>query len=869
VLKSADLLRLFGAPESAHNAGRGRPARRAARPLLLLFALGAAIGVAAGTGSGRTLMFGDEDHRLYELHGTWHRMFDWGFAEQAPVVVWVLALVVLGLIGLPYVWVACWSLPDRGFALARPVGLLLVGWLVWLFAGAGIVDFSRRSIAGAIGVVAAGAVVLAAPRRQTFVAWTRARWKLILVEEGIFWTLFGAAVVIRWLNPDLWHPTRGGEKPMDLAYLTAVVKSTHFPPYDPWFAGGQMNYYYFGFVLVAVLVKLTSIVPYVAYNLAVPTLFAFLGSCAFTVTLGLVGDSGGRRHRRAGLFAAGLLGTLFVAVAGNLGEIRVLVDRISGRVPIEWWYWNPTRVMHHPIGEPGPITEFPAFTYLYADLHAHAMALPYTAVLLALAIAQLRRRDRPKRADVGAVGAFLLLALVLGALWPLNTWDVPTYALLAVLALALAWYASPRPAPLAGAVTLVLRCALLIGLAYVLFLPFHRHYSGVFAGVARWHGGRTRLNDYLTIHGLFLFVIVTAILVDLATSTDLGPVARFYRTGLQSWDRIGRFRDLHRLLVRASPAYSAARLLPPAAAVLALVLVSIGDYVPALAAVLVTLTCLALFRRPRAGVNRTAQERWRFTLLLFLVGLLITVGVEFLVAKNIDVGRTNTVFKFYLQVWVLWGIAAAVSAHRLYAQPAGDRRLWQLSWRIAFIGLLAVACLYPILATRAKVGDRFDTTVGPSLSGLAFASKAVLFDHGAKIPLAPDAAAIRWLQANVRGSPVVAEVNTYPTLYGWGDRYAMFTGNPTIVGWDYHQRQQRPPQAELVRQRIADVQTAYGTTDPAMAARIFRRYGVSYFVVGPLERAYFPDGQAKWMRGVGRYWHPAYSSPDVQIYELD
>jgi YYY domain-containing protein len=834
--------------------------------LLLLLAAGSALALLAAAGSGRTLLLGRTEERLYELHGTWHEMFDWGLADRAPLLVWVAALVVLGVLGLPYVWLAGRALPDRGFALARPVGLLLVGWLAWLLASAGWLDFSRRSIAAALGVVAAAAVGLLAVHRREFVAWTRARWRLLLVEEAVFWTLFGGAVLIRWANPDLWHPSRGGEKPMDLAYLTAVVKSTHFPPYDPWFAGGQMNYYYFGFVLVAVLVKLTSIVPYVAYNLAVPTLLAFLGSCAFSAALGLAGH-GERRPGRGSLIGAGLLGTLFVGLVGNLGEIRVLVDRIGGAVPIEWWYWNPTRVIHHPPGEPGPITEFPAFTYLYADLHAHSMALPYTAVLLTLAVAYLRR-DRTQRDAAGGVTCFLLLALVLGALWPLNTWDVPTYALVAVLACALAWYGSRRPTPLSGAPTLVLRCALLLLLAYVLFLPFHRHYSGVFAGVARWRGSRTPLDDYLTIHGLFLFAIVSALVVDLATATDLGSVGRLYRLTLRSWGRLGRFRDLHTLLVRGSPAYRVGRLLPLGAGVLALVLVSIGDDVPALAAVLVAATSLGLFRRPRALVDAASQARWRFTLLLFLVGLLITVGTEFLVARNIDVGRTNTVFKFYLQVWVLWAIAAAVSTHRLYARLTQRRSRWELGWRVAFVGLLAVACLYPVLATRAKISDRFDTSVGPTLNGLAFASKAVLTDHDRLIPLAPDAAAIRWAQDTLRGSPVVAEVNTYPTLYGWGDRYAMFTGNPTIVGWDYHQRQQRPPQADLVRRRIADVQTAYGTSDPALAARIFRRYGASYFVVGPLERAYFPSGQAKWTLGLGRYWRLAYESPDVQIYRL-
>ena len=150
--------------------------------------------------------------------------------------------------------------------------------------------------------------------------------------------LFGTATFVRWSNPDLWHPTLGGEKPMDSAFLNAVVKSTEFPPYDPWFAGGAMNYCYFEFVLIAVLVKLTAIVPAVAYNLAIPTFLAFLGASACGVAVALV--SGGERTRKPvagqGVLLAGVLAALLVAVVGNLGELRVLADRVSGAVPLNW-----------------------------------------------------------------------------------------------------------------------------------------------------------------------------------------------------------------------------------------------------------------------------------------------------------------------------------------------------------------------------------------------------------------------------------------------------------------------------------------------------------------------------------------------------
>ena len=136
------------------------------------------------------------------------------------------------------------------------------------------------------------------------------------------------------------------------------------------------------------------------------------------------------------------------------------------------------------------------------------------------------------------------------------------------------------------------------------------------------------------------------------------------------------------------------------------------------------------------------------------------------------------------------------------------------------------------------------------------------------MPLVDDLDAIRWMQSEVRGSPVVAEVNTTRHLYGWGSRYAMFTGNPDIVGWDYHQRQQRPGDDEVVRSRVADVQRAYGTTDPTAAYRIFRRYGVSYVVVGPLERAYFPGRPGEVGAGLGDLWDVAYRGPSVEILRL-
>ena len=378
--------------------------------------------------------------------GTWSRsvggMFgDDGLAARHPALVWVLALLLLGGVGFLLTFVALPGLVDRGFLISRAVGLLAVTYVAWLLASLRWVAFTRGGVAFAGALVLALAASAAWSARRELRAFVAERWRLLVVEEMVFWLFFAVLLAIRAANPDLWHAARGGEKPMDLAYLTAVTKSTWFPPYDPWFAGGYMNYYYFGFVLTAALIKLSGVAPDIAYNLAVPTFYALMAGGAFTAAGALAA-----RLRRAiaspadddtqppvgvtfgstrALLGAGLLGAIFVAVAGNLAEVRLVLrgfrelggaaagSTLSGvaglqslakgvgkwaggqrfTFPDDWWFWSASRAIEHPPGEAPPITEFPFFTYLFADLHAHLMALPI-ALLVLVALVALVVDDR-------------------------------------------------------------------------------------------------------------------------------------------------------------------------------------------------------------------------------------------------------------------------------------------------------------------------------------------------------------------------------------------------------------------------------------------------------------------------------------------
>jgi YYY domain-containing protein len=829
-------------------------------------------------GAGRApnaLMLPASELPRYRAAGTWTSLFPAAsLAAAMPLAVWMLVVELLGLAAFPLLRLALGGLPDEGYAFAKTAGLLVAGYASWLLASLRLAAFSRTTILVSSALVGAASWLALRGRRVELLETWRKRKRLLVFEESLFWGAFLLFVLVRAANPDLWHPTMGGEKPMDLSFLLAVVKSPVFPPYDPWFAGGTLNYYYFGFVLVGALVKLTGIAPEIAYNLAVPTLFALTASGAFGAVLGLLPPR--LRLRRAVGFAC--LGVLAVTVLGNLGEVRLLVRGLADLSPraasgpiayawkaadglvtgvlhgkplpiqIEWPYWEPTRAITPAEGEPGPITEMPFFTFLYGDLHAHAIALPIGLLAVGAAAALLAARAGP-RAERAPLA---LAALTLGALWTANTWDVPAYAAVLLLALLLRARGLRRPA---------LRWAAVLAAAWVLFLPFHRAYGRGYGAVERWGGSHTSLADYLVVHGFFLFVLGAALTADLLLGEGHNAVARLLRGALV---HAGRFRTWRRRVRRGVTLERSADRALLALRVLAAVLLALALRKEPAAFVALAFAALAVL----LAVGRR-DPRWQMALGLAALALVLTMAVELVVLKG-DVGRANTVFKLYLEAWVLFGVVAGVAAARSAATLPRWKRPWRSLYAAGFLLLLSGCLLYPLAATPSRLGDRF-SALAPTLDGAAFMGHATYRYKGVDLDLSSDARAIAWVREHVPGSPVIAEANTEPLLYAWGNRFTMFTGLPGIVGWSWHEVQQRGVvSGELVHRRVEDVRTLYETRDLEEARRVLSRYAVAYVVLGGLERAtYSAGGLAKFEEPKALGLSLVYDASGVRIFRVE
>ena len=186
----------------------------------------------------------------------------------------------------------------------------------------------------------------------------------------------------------------------------------------------------------------------------------------------------------------------------------------------------------------------------------------------------------------------------------------------------------------------------------------------------------------------------------------------------------------------------------------------------------------------------------------------------------------------------MWGVAAAAALAWMMNRVQSWRQ--GRGWWLGFLTLLLFfASLYPPLAASAKIRDRFATHPGPSLDGWDYMELAPYHDPaGEQYELKWDLEAIRWLLDNVVGSPVILE--GHAPEYRWGARYSINTGLPTVLGWNWQQRQQRAAAGdEEVWDRATDIAYIYNEPIPALIEPMLDKYNVRYIIVGPLERAYY------------------------------
>lgn len=736
-------------------------------------------------------------------------------SNRFPVISWLIFLEILTLVGFPLVFFLFKNHRDRGFPLSKLVALLFLTYFSWLGGSLKILSFTRTNLFLLLSFLVFFSSILFIKKRKFFARFLRKNWSLLIWEEILFLFFFFLFLWIRWRNPDLWHPSMGGEKPMDFAFLNAILRSKTFPPHDPWFAGGTINYYYFGQVIVAVLTKITGILPSIAYNLALAFLFAQTALGAFTLIV---------RLTKSSFFA--FLGSVFLIIIGNLAQIPLILKSFSQSLPINAWYWTATRVMPN-----SEINEFPFFSFLYADLHAHLLTLPIFLLFLALCLSLFSHQASPL--DFILKTAFL--SLILGIIRATNVWDYPSSLLLGLVFFF--FFFSSKKKSLALSVFQFLSTALILLLLSNFFiLPFLRNYQTASLGLAIYPGPPTRLSDYLLIHGFFLFILFS-----------------FY---------LRKIKNL---------SFSMSKKIPFKFLVLVLFLLVILNFLIILKAwfflFLFLLFSLGFFAFLTLKKHQPTDITQGSIFIFSLFALFLTL-IPDLFYSTLGLGRMNTVFKFYYQAWVLFSLSSAASLPFIFSRLKKHPKLFFFTWLFIFFLFFLATLTYPPIATYAKIHDRINQLTPHTLDGMLYMKDSFYYDQNQKLNLNFDYQAINWLLDNFNDSPVILEGTTPP--YRWGSRVSIYTGLPTVIGWEWHEKAHRSslPGSEIDK-RVADAKRAYETNSLEEFFSIIKKYKIKYIYLGELEKAYYDNqGFKKFDRMLGRELELIYQNEEVKIYQV-
>ena len=814
------------------------------------------------------------------------------------VLQWWLIFLLMGLGFLPLTTYVFRGFDDGGWMFAKTIGLFLVSWLVWTLNCTGLALFQQSTIVITLLVLAAVNYAalfifrkMRTKRRGTSSsAFTERAVSVptILIEEAVFLALFGLWVYIIGFKPEAY----GTEKFMDYGFMTAMTRSLTMPFEDMWFAGSKVNYYYGGQYIATLLVKMTGVTTGEGYNL----MRAIVASLSFCLPASLGcqlmrdklearhADHAGRAHsgksgassekqavsggteskkradRRSKLpYLTGALAGAAVACCGNghyviYGIIKPIIARVMGR-SYSYWFPDSTRYIgYNPDVGDKTIHEFPAYSTVLGDLHAHYVNIIFVVTVIAIVYAWARKVRMPEVNPFSAAAARAGTAISTAggeiaagkgqgtqpAADGASEDSAADRSLLESGIRAAKKYFG-RGGRAQGSFRFTTEEVLQLISPEILLV-------GLMTGVFRWTNYWDFPIYYVTCGSILFFVNL-----------------RTYRRKLPKFIFIMAMEALVMLAVGAVCALPFTANFDMISSHVGLTHSHTAFYQLAVLWGLPFACCIAyivgLILDRRQEMNRlsgTGADRcggYAHHLdtpdLAVLMWSLCAMGLVFLpeviYVKDIyggDYYRANTMFKLTYQAFILFGVCMAYIITRALA-GASIRPHMSVARRrvVRLISAAALVCLlltggYIFKACSSWFGNVLRPENRVSTDASVFVSESFLSDFEA----------ISWLNTHVSGTPTILEAPG--DSYSDYERVSVATGLPTVAGWYVHEWLWRSDTVEL-NQRLADIETIYTSTDAAAVKALIEKYNIAYIYIGRLEREKYPSLNDTLLQSIG------------------
>ena len=707
-------------------------------------------------------------------------------------VIWWLAVLLLGWCSFPLCQYLFSGFRDKGYLVAKIFGIAGAGFLMWLGVATGIVPFTAGSCLGSVAVFAVicwGVWITFNKKKnkdRKFWQFTGEWYQTALDGELVFTLLFLLWTYVAGFRPAAY----GTEKFMDYGFMMAMMRSTTLPAKDLWYAGSKINYYYGGQYFAVFLTKMTHTQVAQTYNLMRTLVAGFCFAVPFGLVRQMVLDSW-KKEKPALL--GGVLAGAGVSLAGNMhyvviGKLLPWIREIFHLPKGDYTYWfpNSTRYIgYYPAENDKTIHEFPSYSFVLGDLHAHVVNLMFVVALISLVYAMMKHHSSKGALQAEAAGEknfckkqvaaaltdpyVLVFAFLIGMFHWTNYWDFVIYYVMGGMGVIWCNYQKykelekPHRMRMTAGISL-LHAVWVFLLATIAALPFTLQFQSMVSEVALAQN-HSRPYQWWLIWGLPV----------------IGAVLFFWcvkREGAKKADPFG---------------------------------------------VLLGISALGLIVIPEIVYVRDIYEK--------------------------EYARSNTMFKLTYQAFTMFGILLGYALIRLWMEKKHVIRKVLTS---AVFACFAGCCFYTATAVHAWFGQVWDPSQYQSLDATAYLETT----------FPEDAAAIRWLNDNVTGDPVVLEANG--DSYSDYERVSAMAGLPTVLGWYVHEWLWRGDTGAL-NERAQEVETIYTSTNQEEVKALLEKYQVEYIFVGAREREKYESLNESMLQSLGNV---VFSDEQSQTYVL-
>ena len=357
---------------------------------------------------------------------------------------WYLLAAVLGCVGMAVTGRLFRSFEDKGWMFSKVVSITITGFLTWFLVSVKILKFTTAACVG-IALVYGIICILAyeKQRRNGYECLPIDRLDLVYIEEILFFAAF-----LLWTYLAGFHPAaHGTEKFMDYGFMEAMMRSKTLPATDLWYSQGKINYYYGGQYFAVFLTKLSGTQVELTYNLMRTFVAGFAFVLPFSLVRQMTTDLQGRKvtgWKKQLPTLAGFLAGLAVSIAGNMhyvvyAQILPLIQKLKGEEVSGYWFPDATRYIgFNPDVPDKTIHEFPCYSFVLGDLHAHVVNIMFVLLLLGLLYAWTKkvRNTTPSVEKLGRrkfwmkqllMPQILAAAMLLGMFHWTNYWDFVIY----------------------------------------------------------------------------------------------------------------------------------------------------------------------------------------------------------------------------------------------------------------------------------------------------------------------------------------------------------------------------------------------------------------------------------------------------------